>query len=288
MYYDYQEAIKYIPSHRILAINRGEKEEFLKVKLEKPEDKILAYIQRDVIKGETQFTNMIKETIEDSFKRLIEPSIEREIRSDLTEKAEEKAIKVFGQNSKQLLLGAPIKGKTVMGFDPAYRTGCKIAIIDETGKVLDYTTVYPTEPQNDVIGAKRELLKLIEKDKVDMIAIGNGTASRESEMFVADMLKDTARDIHYVIVSEAGASVYSASKLATEEYPDINVSIRGAISIARRLQDPLAELVKIDPKAIGVGQYQHDVNQKRLEESLTGVVEDSVNKVGVDVMRMEN
>ena len=283
MYYDYQEAIKYIPSHRILAINRGEKEEFLKVKLEKPEDKILAYIQRDVIKGETQFTNMIKETIEDSFKRLIEPSIEREIRSDLTEKAEEKAIKVFGQNSKQLLLGAPIKGKTVMGFDPAYRTGCKIAIIDETGKVLDYTTVYPTEPQNDVIGAKRELLKLIEKDKVDMIAIGNGTASRESEMFVADMLKDTARDIHYVIVSEAGASVYSASKLATEEYPDTNVSIRGAISIARRLQDPLAELVKIDPKAIGVGQYQHDVNQKRLEESLTGVVEDSVNKVGVDV-----
>ena len=283
MYYDYQEAIKYIPSHRILAINRGEKEEFLKVKLEKPEDKILAYIQRDVIKGETQFTNMLKETIEDSFKRLIEPSIEREIRSDLTEKAEEKAIKVFGQNSKQSLLGAPIKGKTVMGFDPAYRTGCKIAIIDETGKVLDYTTVYPTEPQNDVIGAKRELLKLIEKDKVDMIAIGNGTASRESEMFVADMLKDTARDIHYVIVSEAGASVYSASKLATEEYPDINVSIRGAISIARRLQDPLAELVKIDPKAIGVGQYQHDVNQKRLEESLTGVVEDSVNKVGVDV-----
>ena len=283
MYYDYQEAIKYIPSHRILAINRGEKEEFLKVKLEKPEDKILAYIQRDVIKGETQFTNMLKETIEDSFKRLIEPSIEREIRSDLTEKAEEKAIKVFGQNSKQLLLGAPIKGKTVMGFDPAYRTGCKIAIIDETGKVLDYTTVYPTEPQNDVIGAKRGLLKLIEKDKVDMIAIGNGTASRESEMFVADMLKDTARDIHYVIVSEAGASVYSASKLATEEYPDINVSIRGAISIARRLQDPLAELVKIDPKAIGVGQYQHDVNQKRLEESLTGVVEDSVNKVGVDV-----
>ena len=283
MYYDYQEAIKYIPSHRILAINRGEKEEFLKVKLEKPEDKILTYIQRDVIKGETQFTNMIKETIEDSFKRLIEPSIEREIRSDLTVKAEEKAIKVFGQNSKQLLLGAPIKGKTVMGFDPAYRTGCKIAIIDETGKVLDYTTVYPTEPQNDVIGAKKELLKLIEKDKVDMIAIGNGTASRESEMFVADMLKDTARDIHYVIVSEAGASVYSASKLATEEYPDINVSIRGAISIARRLQDPLAELVKIDPKAIGVGQYQHDVNQKRLEESLTGVVEDSVNKVGVDV-----
>ena len=283
MYYDYNEAIKYIPSHRILAINRGEKEGFLKVKIEKPEDKILIYIERDIIKGDTQFTSMLKETVLDSFKRLIEPSIDREIRSDLTEKAEEKAIKVFGKNSKQLLLGAPIKGKTVMGFDPAYRTGCKIAVIDETGKVLDYTTVYPTEPQNDVEGAKKELLKLIEKDKVDMIAIGNGTASRESEMFVADMIKECSRDVHYVIVSEAGASVYSASKLATEEYPDINVSIRGAISIARRLQDPLAELVKIDPKAIGVGQYQHDVNQKKLSESLTAVVEDSVNKVGVDV-----
>lgn len=283
MYYEYQEAIKFIPSHRILAINRGEKEEFLKIKLEKTEEKILKYIEKDIIKNTTQFTEMLKTTIEDSFKRLIEPSVDREIRSDLTEKAEEKAIKVFGKNSKQLLLGAPIKGKTVMGFDPAYRTGCKIAIIDETGKLLDYTTVYPTEPQNDVVGARRELLKLIEKDKVDMIAIGNGTASRESEMFVADMIKDTKRDVHYVIVSEAGASVYSASKLATEEYPDINVSIRGAISIARRLQDPLAELVKIDPKAIGVGQYQHDVNQKKLAESLTGVVEDSVNKVGVDV-----
>ncbi|MCI8749631.1 MAG: RNA-binding transcriptional accessory protein [Lachnospiraceae bacterium] len=283
MYYEYQETIKYIPSHRILAINRGEKEDFLKVKLDKPEDKILSYIERDILKGDTQFTERLKLTIEDSFKRLIEPSIDREIRSDLTEKAEEKAIKVFGQNSKQLLLGAPIKGKTVMGFDPAYRTGCKIAVIDETGKVLDYTTVYPTEPQNDVEGAKKELLKLIEKDKIDMIAIGNGTASRESEMFVADMIKECSREVQYVIVSEAGASVYSASKLATEEYPDINVSIRGAISIARRLQDPLAELVKIDPKAIGVGQYQHDVNQKRLAESLTGVVEDSVNKVGVDV-----
>ena len=283
MYYEYSEPIKYIPSHRILAINRGEKEDFLKVKLEKPEEKILMYIEKDTIKGNTQFTKMLQDTILDSFKRLIEPSIDREIRSDLTEKAEEKAIKVFGQNSKQLLLGAPIKSKTVMGFDPAYRTGCKIAVIDETGKVLDYTTVYPTEPQNDVEGAKKELLKLIEKDKVDMIAIGNGTASRESEMFVADMIKETSRDVHYVIVSEAGASVYSASKLATEEYPDINVSIRGAISIARRLQDPLAELVKIDPKAIGVGQYQHDVNQKKLQESLTGVVEDSVNKVGVDV-----
>ena len=283
MYYDYSEAIKFIPSHRILAINRGEKEEFLKVKLEKTQDKMLAYIEKDIIKGNTQFTEMLKNTILDSFERLIEPSIDREIRSDLTEKAEEKAIKVFGQNSKQLLLGAPIKGKTVMGFDPAYRTGCKIAVIDETGKVLDYTTVYPTEPQNDIEGAKKELLKLIEKDKIDMIAIGNGTASRESEMFVADMIKEAKREIHYVIVSEAGASVYSASKLATEEYPDINVSIRGAISIARRLQDPLAELVKIDPKAIGVGQYQHDVNQKKLAESLTGVVEDSVNKVGVDV-----
>ena len=283
MYYDKQEPIKYIPSHRILAINRGEKEEYIKVKIQKPEEKILIYIEKDTRKGETQFTEMLKATILDSFKRLIEPSIDREIRSDLTEKAEEKAIKVFGQNSKQLLLGAPIKGKTVMGFDPAYRTGCKIAVIDETGKVLDYTTVYPTEPQNDVEGAKKELLKLIEKDKIDMIAIGNGTASRESEMFVSDMIKETPREIHYVIVSEAGASVYSASKLATEEYPDINVSIRGAISIARRLQDPLAELVKIDPKAIGVGQYQHDVNQKKLAESLTGVVEDSVNKVGVDV-----
>ena len=283
MYYEYQEAIKYIPSHRILAINRGEKEDFLKVKVEKPEDKILNYIEKDIIKGDTQYTELLKSTIQDSFKRLIEPSIDREIRSDLTEKAEDKAIKVFGKNSKQLLLGAPIKGKTVMGFDPAYRTGCKIAVIDETGKLLDYTTVYPTEPQNDVEGAKKELLKLIEKDKIDMIAIGNGTASRESEMFVAEMIKETNREVNYVIVSEAGASVYSASKLATEEYPDINVSIRGAISIARRLQDPLAELVKIDPKAIGVGQYQHDVNQKKLAESLTGVVEDSVNKVGVDV-----
>ena len=226
MYYEYQEAIKYIPSHRILAINRGEKEDFLKVKIQKPEDKILEYIERDIIKGETQFTDMLKETIADSFKRLIEPSIDREIRSDLTEKAEDKAIKVFGKNSKQLLLGAPIKGKTVMGFDPAYRTGCKIAVIDETGKLLDYTTVYPTEPQNDVEGAKKELLKLIEKDKVDMIAIGNGTASRESEMFVADMIKEASRQVNYVIVSEAGASVYSASKLATEEYPDINVSKR--------------------------------------------------------------
>ena len=283
MYYDYSEVVSRIPSHRILAINRGEKEEVLKVKIDKNEEKIFQTIEREVIKGQTQFTQMLKNTILDSFKRLIEPSIDREIRSDLTEKAEEKAIKVFGQNAKQLLLGAPIKGKTVMGFDPAYRTGCKIAVIDETGKVLDIATVYPTAPQNDVEGAKKELLKLIEKDNINMIAIGNGTASRESEAFVADMIKEAKHEVNYVIVSEAGASVYSASKLATEEYPDINVSIRGAISIARRLQDPLAELVKIDPKAIGVGQYQHDVNQKRLAESLTGVVEDAVNKVGVDV-----
>ena len=283
MYYNFSELVFRLPSHRILAINRGGKENFLKVSINKPEDKILFYMQRDIIKGNTQFKEMLENTILDAFKRLIEPSIDREIRSDLTEKAEDKAIKVFGQNAKQLLLGAPIKGKTVMGFDPAYRTGCKIAVIDETGKVLDTATVYPTAPQNDVEGAKKTLLNLIEKDHIDLIAIGNGTASRESEMFVADMLKEVKHDICYVIVSEAGASVYSASKLATEEYPDINVSIRGAISIARRLQDPLAELVKIDPKAIGVGQYQHDVEQKKLSESLTGVVEDSVNKVGVDV-----
>ena len=283
MYYDFSELVHKLPSHRILAINRGETEEFLKVSIEKPEDKILYYMQKDIIKGNTQFKEMLENTILDAFKRLIEPSIDREIRSDLTEKAEEKAIKVFGQNAKQLLLSAPIKGKTVMGFDPAYRTGCKIAVIDETGKVSDTATVYPTAPQNDVDGAKKTLLDLIEKDNVHLIAIGNGTASRESEMFVADMLKEAKHEVSYVIVSEAGASVYSASKLATEEYPDINVSIRGAISIARRLQDPLAELVKIDPKAIGVGQYQHDVNQKKLSESLTGVVEDSVNKVGVDV-----
>ena len=283
MYYEFAELVHKLPSHRILAINRGETEDFLKVSIEKPTDKILYYIQKDIIKGKTQFTEMLTNTIEDAFTRLIEPSIDREIRSDLTEKAEEKAIKVFGQNAKQLLLGAPIKGKTVMGFDPAYRTGCKIAVIDETGKVLDIATVYPTAPQNDVEGAKKTLLDLINKDHVDMIAIGNGTASRESEMFVSDMIKEVKHDICYVIVSEAGASVYSASKLATEEYPDINVSIRGAISIARRLQDPLAELVKIDPKAIGVGQYQHDVNEKKLDESLDFVVSKCVNNVGVNV-----
>jgi uncharacterized protein len=283
MYYEFSENVNRIPSHRILAINRGEKEEFLKVKIEKPEDKIINIIEKRVIKGQNQFTTYLKECILDSWKRLIEPSIEREIRSDLTEKAEEQAIKVFGKNAKQLLLGAPLKGLTVMGFDPAYRTGCKIAVIDETGKLLDTVTVYPTEPQNDIEGASKTLLALIKKHQINMIAIGNGTASRESEMFVADLIKKADHEVHYAIVSEAGASVYSASKLATEEYPDINVSLRGAISIARRLQDPLAELVKIDPKAIGVGQYQHDVNQKRLEESLTGVVEDAVNKVGVDV-----
>ena len=283
MYYDFSEKINRIPSHRILAINRGEKEDFLKVKLEKPEDTIINYIENDIIKGNTEFTDILKETVNDSFKRLIEPSIDREIRSDLTEKAEEQAIKVFGKNAKQLLLGSPIKGQTVMGFDPAYRTGCKIAVIDETGKVLDTATIYPTAPQNDVENSKKTLLDLIKKDNINIIAIGNGTASRESEQFVSDVIKEASKEVNYAIVSEAGASVYSASKLATEEYPDINVSIRGAISIARRLQDPLAELVKIDPKSIGVGQYQHDVNQKRLSESLSGVVEDSVNSVGVDV-----
>ena len=283
MYYEFNEKVNRIPSHRIIAINRGEKEEYLKVKLEKPEENVLNLIKQDIIKGKTQFTTILEETIEDSWKRLIEPSIDREIRSDLTEKAEDQAIKVFGKNAKPLLLAAPLKGLNVMGFDPAYRTGCKIAVIDETGKLLATTTVYPTEPQNNVEGAKKELKALIEKCKVDIIAIGNGTASRESESFVSNMIKEIDRDVHYAIVSEAGASVYSASKLATEEYPDINVSIRGAISIARRLQDPLAELVKIDPKAIGVGQYQHDVDQNKLTESLTGVVEDAVNEVGVDV-----
>ena len=283
MYYKFEEEIKKIPSHRILAINRGEKEEFLKVTIEKPYEKIYSYLTKKIIQGETQFTEILEETIQDSYKRLIEPSIEREIRADLTEKASEQAIKVFGKNAKQLLLGAPIKNITVMGFDPAYRTGCKIAVIDDTGKVLDTATVYPTEPQNDVEGAKKILKKLIKKHNVNMIAIGNGTASRESEKFVSDMLKEIPQKVYYTIVSEAGASVYSASKLATEEYPDINVSIRGAISIARRLQDPLTELVKIDPKAIGVGQYQHDVDQKKLSENLTGVVEDAVNSVGVDV-----
>ena len=284
MYYDYKEPILKIPSHRILAINRGEKEEFLKVKIEKPDEKILDYLKKQIIIDyKSQFNEILSVAIEDSYKRLIEPSIDREIRNDLTERSEEKAIKVFGKNAKQLLLQPPIKGMTVMGFDPAYRTGCKIAVIDHTGKLLATTTVYPTEPQNDVDGAKKELKQLIDKFSINMIAIGNGTASRESETFVSNMIKEIDKEIYYAIVSEAGASVYSASKLATEEYPDINVSLRGAISIARRLQDPLSELVKIDPKAIGVGQYQHDVNQKKLSESLTGVVEDAVNSVGVDI-----
>jgi uncharacterized protein len=284
MYYEFSEPILHIPSHRILAINRGENEGFLKVKINKPEDKILDYLKKQIILDiKSQFNDLLVNAIEDSWSRLIEPSIEREIRGELTERSEEKAIKVFGKNAKQLLLQPPIKGMVVMGFDPAYRTGCKIAVIDSTGKVLATTTVYPTEPQNDVEGSKKILIDLIEKYKVNMISIGNGTASRESEAFVANMIKEIDRDVYYAIVSEAGASVYSASKLATEEYPDINVSLRGAISIARRLQDPLVELVKIDPKAIGVGQYQHDVNQKKLSESLTGVVEDAVNSVGVDI-----
>ena len=284
MYYDFNESLRSLPSHRILAINRGEKEEYLKVKVEKPDEKVIDFIEKDIIKDKNnQFGKILEESIEDSYKRLIEPSVDRELRNELSEKAEEKAIKVFGKNAKQLLLQAPIKNITVLGFDPAYRTGCKLAVIDQNGKLLDTATVYPTEPQNDVEGATKLINNFIEKYNINMIAIGNGTASRESEMFVSDLISKNKKEIYYAIVSEAGASVYSASKLATEEYPDINVSLRGAISIARRLQDPLAELVKIDPKAIGVGQYQHDVNQKKLSESLTGVVEDAVNSVGVDV-----
>jgi uncharacterized protein len=283
MYYDYQEAVARIPSHRILAINRGENEEFLKVKIEGTDEEIIKFLNGKVIVKDSPYEEYLKATVEDSYKRLIKPSVENEVRNELTEKADVQAIKVFGQNAKKLLLQPPLKDLVVMGFDPAYRTGCKIAIIDETGKLLDTTTVYPTEPQNDVEGAKKVLLGLIDKYNVNMISIGNGTASRESELFVSEMIKEVKHPIHYAIVSEAGASVYSASKLATQEYPDINVSLRGAISIARRLQDPLAELVKIDPKSIGVGQYQHDVNQSKLEESLTGVVEDAVNSVGVDL-----
>ena len=284
MYYNFNETLRTLPSHRILAINRGEKENYLKSKVENPDDKVIGFIENDIIKDKnTQFGKLLEESIEDGYKRLIEPSVDREIRSELFEKAEEKAIKVFGKNAKQLLLQAPIKNITVLGFDPAYRTGCKLAVIDKNGKLLDTATVYPTEPQNDIAGATKVINNFIEKYDINMIAIGNGTASRESEMFVSDLISKNEKEIYYAIVSEAGASVYSASKLATEEYPDINVSLRGAISIARRLQDPLAELVKIEPKAIGVGQYQHDVNQKKLTESLTGVVEDAVNSVGVDV-----
>ncbi|MBR1883945.1 MAG: RNA-binding transcriptional accessory protein [Clostridia bacterium] len=283
MYYDFEEEAKRIAMHRVLAINRGEKEKFLKVSLVIEEKMAIDYLEKNILKGICIFTEDIQDAISNAYKSYIFPAIEREIRSDLTEEASENAIGVFGVNVKNLLLQAPLKDVVVMGFDPAFRTGCKIAVIDETGKLLDTTTVYPTEPQNDVAGAEKKLLELIDKYNVNIIAIGNGTASRESEKFVANMIKKCKNEVHYAIVSEAGASVYSASKLATKEYPDINVSLRGAISIARRLQDPLAELVKIDPKSIGVGQYQHDVNQKRLDESLTGVVENAVNSVGVDV-----
>lgn len=284
MYYDYSEGVRNMAPHRVLAINRGEKEEFLKVKLEINNDKVVNYIFNTYInKNNKNNEEEIKLSIEDAYKRLIFPSIEREIRNHLTEMAHERAISVFGQNVKSLLLQPPVRDKVVMGFDPAYRTGCKIAVVDKNGKLLDYTTVYPTKPQNDVDKAKKTLKDLIEKYDIDIISIGNGTASRESEQFVSEMIKEINRDVQYTIVSEAGASVYSASELANEEHPDINVSIRGAISIARRLQDPLAELVKIDPKSIGVGQYQHDLNKKRLEEVLSGVVEDAVNSVGVDL-----
>ncbi|MGB9679496.1 MAG: Tex family protein [Thermoanaerobacteraceae bacterium] len=283
MYYDYKEAIKTIPPHRILAINRAEREKYISVKLDVDNEKIISTLISFNLKKETIFSQFYKNAIVDSYKRLIYPSIEREIRNSLTEKAEDKAIIIFKENLKSLLLQPPIKGHVVMGFDPAYRTGCKIAVVDETGKLLDTATVYPTPPQNDIEGAKKILTDLIDKYNVTLISLGNGTASRESEMFIAEMLKELNKNIKYVIVNEAGASVYSASKLGTEEFPDINVSIRGAISMARRLQDPLAELVKIDPKAIGVGQYQHDVDQKRLAEALNGVVEDCVNSVGVDL-----
>ncbi|QEK11335.1 RNA-binding transcriptional accessory protein [Crassaminicella thermophila] len=284
MYYDYKEPVKKILDHRVLAINRGEKEKILKVKIDAPVEDILYFLKSEIVKKRRSITSsFVEEAVEDSYKRLIAPSIEREIRNELTERAEEKAIKVFATNLNNLLLQPPMKDMVVMGFDPAYRTGCKIAVVDETGKLLDTTTVYPTEPQNDIENAKKVLKELIEKYGVNIIAIGNGTASRESEMFVAEMIQEIDRKIYYLIVNEAGASVYSASKLAAEEYPDINVSLRGAISIARRLQDPLAELVKIEPKHIGVGQYQHDVNQSRLDEALKGVVEDAVNRVGVDL-----
>ncbi|MBZ4664117.1 MAG: RNA-binding transcriptional accessory protein [Caloramator sp.] len=287
MYYDYSEAVCRIVPHRILAINRGEREEFLQVKIDAPVDKILLYLEKKIIKREAQETKYIRDAIKDSYNRLISPSIEREIRNMLTDKAEEQAIKVFSINLKNLLLQPPVKNKVVLGFDPAFRTGCKIAVVDETGKLLDTTTVYPTEPQNDIEGSKRTLKELIYKHNVEIISLGNGTASRESEAFLSELIKEVkeeaGKEIFYVVVSEAGASVYSASELAAKEFPDINVSLRGAISIARRLQDPLAELVKIDPKSIGVGQYQHDVSQKRLSEALNGVVEDAVNSVGVDL-----
>ena len=284
MYYDYKETIKTIPNHRILAINRGEKEKFLKVHLIFPDEEILSKLKSMIITNEVIESKMYLEaSIEDSYKRLIFPSVEREIRANLTERAEEEAIKVFALNLKPLLMQPPIKGKTVMGIDPGFRTGCKVAVMDDTGKLLSYRIVYPTEPQNQIEKTKKELKELIKKHDVDVIAIGNGTASRETEMVVAEMIKEIQEDISYIIVSEAGASVYSASVVGQEEFPDLDVSIRGAVSIGRRLQDPLAELVKIEPKSIGVGQYQHDLNQTKLDEALTGVVEDCVNTVGVDL-----
>ncbi|OFI05036.1 30S ribosomal protein S1 [Clostridium acetireducens DSM 10703] len=287
MYYDYKEAVKSIPSHRILAINRGEKEKVLSVKIIIDENKVINYLNNRCLKGNANTDKYIEESIKDSFKRLIFPSIEREIRSELTEKAEEGAINIFKANLKALLMQSPIKGKNVLGYDPGFRTGCKIAVLDDTGKLLDTATIYATEPKKDVEGAINTLKELIYKHNVDVISLGNGTASRESEEVITKLIEEVKKEknkkIYYVIVSEAGASVYSASKLAADEYPDINVSLRGAISIGRRLQDPLAELVKIDPKSIGVGQYQHDITQKRLDESLKGVVEDCVNTVGVDL-----
>lgn len=287
MYYEYSEAVNKIPPHRILAINRGEKEKILNVKITVNEDKIIQYLENQVLKGNETLDEKLKLAIRDSLKRLIYPSIEREIRSELTDIGEEGAIKIFKENLKALLLQAPIKGKVVMGYDPGFRTGCKIAILDATGKFLENTAVYPTVPKRDIEGTKKTLKALIAKHNVDVISLGNGTASRESEEVIAEMIteikNETGKELAYVIVSEAGASVYSASELATKEYPDLDVTVRGAISIGRRLQDPLAELVKIDPKAIGVGQYQHDVTPKKLEESLAGVVEDSVNTVGVDL-----
>lgn len=284
MYYDYSEPVKTLASHRVLAINRGEKDNFLKVKLEIDNDKVLNYIQNKYInKNNSKNESEIIAAIEDSYKRLIFPSIEREIRAYLTENAQERAISVFGENIKNLLLQPPLKGKVVMGFDPGYRNGCKIAVVDKNGKFLDQAIVYPHEPRAEMESAKKKVTDLVKKYSIDVIAIGNGTASRESEKMIADLIKEQNLPTQYVIVSEAGASIYSASELAAEEHPDIDVSIRGAISIGRRLQDPLAELVKIEPQNIGVGQYQHDLNKKRLTEVLDGVVEDSVNSVGVDL-----
>lgn len=283
MYYDYTEAVKTAASHRILALNRGEKEGVLAVKIETDNERLKNIVRRKVINKNSNTAHILEEIIDDSLKRLIMPSVEREIRNSLTETAEEKAISVFGKNLKQLLLQPPIKDKVVLAIDPAYRTGCKIAVIDKTGKPIETGVVYPTPPQNKKEEAKKKLLSLIDKYGVELISIGNGTASRESELFTAEMIKESGKNISYVIVNEAGASVYSASKLGAEEFPEYDVSLRSAVSIGRRLQDPLAELVKIDPKSIGVGQYQHDMNQKKLGETLGGVVEDCVNSVGVDL-----